>query len=124
MVFNALPYNLKEIACIPNQFKVKLRDFLNDNSFYTLNEFLIDFKLVSNLLILTYHCTDIAIHMVFWTQLSICCIICILSVIILIYVTLNLVLNLFCHAAMLLYIILNSTISTSYGTCFCMDLWQ
>jgi hypothetical protein len=38
-VFNALPYNLKETACIPNQFKVKLRDFLNDNSFYTLDEF-------------------------------------------------------------------------------------
>jgi hypothetical protein len=38
-VFNALPYNLKEISCIPNQFKVKLRDFLNDNSFYTLDEF-------------------------------------------------------------------------------------
>jgi hypothetical protein len=38
-VFNEFPYNLKEIACIPNQFKVKLRDFLNDNSFYTLDEF-------------------------------------------------------------------------------------
>jgi hypothetical protein len=38
-VFNALPKNLKEIASIPNQFKVKLKDFLNNNTFYTLDEF-------------------------------------------------------------------------------------
>jgi hypothetical protein len=46
-----------------------------------LMNFLIDLKLVSNSLILTYHCADIAVHMVFWTELPICCMICILIVI-------------------------------------------
>jgi hypothetical protein len=38
-VFNGLPYKLKVISNDVREFKVKLKDFLYLNSFYTLKEF-------------------------------------------------------------------------------------
>jgi hypothetical protein len=38
-VFNGLPYKLKVISSDAREFKVKLKDFLYLNSFYTLEEF-------------------------------------------------------------------------------------
>jgi hypothetical protein len=67
-----------------------------------------DFKLVFNLLILTYHYTNITIHISVLIEISICCIICILIVILNCYY-INLCIfgiqfyNLSCHATMLLY---------------------
>jgi hypothetical protein len=40
-VFNGLSYNLKIILSNTKKFKVKLKDFIYSNSFYTLEEFLI-----------------------------------------------------------------------------------
>jgi hypothetical protein len=39
MVFNGLPYNLKVNLSNTKRFKVKLKEFLYSNSFYTLEEF-------------------------------------------------------------------------------------
>jgi hypothetical protein len=38
-VFNGLPYNLKVNLKNTMKFKVKLKDFLYSNSFYSLEEF-------------------------------------------------------------------------------------
>jgi hypothetical protein len=38
-IYNALPSDLKGKFSIPNIFKSKLKDFLYNNSFYTLDEF-------------------------------------------------------------------------------------
>jgi hypothetical protein len=38
-VFNGLPYNLKVNLTNTKKFKVKLKDFLYSNSFYSLEEF-------------------------------------------------------------------------------------
>jgi hypothetical protein len=39
MVFNGLSYNLKVSLSNTKRFKVKLKEFLYSNSFYTLEEF-------------------------------------------------------------------------------------